>query len=106
MAAVLPAAIPSSLHGTWALEPADCTKGSEAANRLLVVTSDELRQFGWRARLSGNIIEATPHSIDAEFAFDVDGRISTDQQALRRWNDRLVRRNGSQAETTLYFPCR
>ncbi len=101
-----PGPIPAALRGVWALEAEECGAQGAAADRLLVITSDEIRQFGRRAPLSGNIIEATPTSIDAEFMFEVEGTSVRDQQGLRLWRDKLVRRNGSQTETTLYFPCR
>jgi hypothetical protein len=98
--------IPAALHGTWALEPGDCAGGVDAASRLLIISADELRQSGWRARPSGNVLEATAATLNAEFAFEGRGESWRQQQAFRLWGDKLVRRDGSQAETTLYFPCR
>lgn len=97
--------IPASLHGRWALTPADCRRPVGGTEGAVLVTSKELRFYESIARPVANI-ETTADSISADFAFTGDGTRWTRHQALQvQEGNKLVRTQSRPAASFTYARC-
>ena len=103
-AETLPAAIPASLQGRWALAPADCTSTLGDAKGLLVIDGKELRFYESRAVPAARV-QAAADSLSADFAFTGEGMTWTKFQTLTVKNDKLVRTESSPMASFTYARC-
>lgn len=85
-------AIPSALHGRWALKPDDCAQAGGLATGVLTITAKSMRFYETVAE-PAKVLQQTPTLIRAQFAFSGEG-VSWDREQsleLTGGNDTLVR---------------
>jgi hypothetical protein len=98
------AAIPTSLHGSWALSPTDCTARPSDGKALLVIGSGELR-FAESRAVPAPGVQTSEDSIKGDFAFAGKGRSWTRYQSLQLKKDKLQRTESNPAATFTYARC-
>ena len=94
--------IPAALHGTWGGSAADCNDPNSAADPLFIVEAGSVRFTGTRGRPTRDV-KTTADSISGDFVFE--GNHTMWPLRLRVLGDRLVRTDGSQAESRIYVRC-
>ena len=94
--------IPAALHGTWGGTAADCDDPGSAAEPLFTVDAGSVRFADTRGRPTRDV-KTTEDSISGDFVFE--GSHTMWPLRLRVLGDRLVRTDGSQAESHIYVRC-
>ncbi len=100
-----PGAIPASLHGLWAMSPADCARPTAGPEAFIEVRGDELRFPGMTARPTGDA-KTTDRSIGGQFAFEDKEKRWTRFQSLQLRGDTLVRTQSDPMMSFTYARCR
>lgn len=96
--------IPASLHGRWALTPADCQRPVGGAEGGVLVTGREIRFYESVARPVGSV-ETSADSVTADFAYTGEGATWSRREVFELQDGKLVRTQREPSESFTYARC-
>lgn len=99
-----PGKIPASLHGRWAMTPADCTSTRGDAKGLLVVSAETLKFYESLASPAGTL-DTSSNSATGDFAFTGEGMTWKKFEALELQDGKLVRTESDPMASFTYVRC-
>jgi hypothetical protein len=96
--------IPASLHGRWALTPADCTSTRGDAKGLMIVSADSLKFYESLGKPAGTL-KTSSDSASGDFAFTGEGMTWKRYEALELQDNKLVRTESNPMASFTYARC-